>query len=120
MPGVDIKAEWSCLLRQERRFGSKSAPITCIARYLNLQFAHSQVKFLRESAGSNLNIFAPINDLSSLSKSSSEDRALVPGKKNNVAITGGQIFGDEYSDYVLKVNMVISCCFWKVFMTFSA
>ncbi|KAL1753037.1 inositol hexakisphosphate-domain-containing protein [Schizophyllum commune] len=62
----------------------------------------NQVKFLRKSSGSRLNIFAPISDLSSLSKTHSENRALVPGRKNDVAITGGQILGDEYSNHVVK------------------
>ena len=44
-----------------------------------------------------------MNDLSSLSKSGSATRSLLPGKKNDVAISGGQILGDEYSDHVMKV-----------------
>lgn len=62
----------------------------------------NQVTFLRKSSGSRLNIFAPISDLSSLSKSHAENRALVPGRRNDVAITGGQILGDEYSNHVVK------------------
>lgn len=64
----------------------------------------SQIMFLRKTYGSRLNIFSPINDLSDLSKSGSEGRALVAGQKNDVAITGGQILGDEYSDHVVKVR----------------
>ncbi|KAG6900693.1 hypothetical protein C0993_005005 [Termitomyces sp. T159_Od127] len=44
----------------------------------------------------------PVNDLSSLSKSSFEARSLVPGKKNDVAIAGGRVLGDEYSNHVVK------------------
>ncbi|KAJ7193929.1 inositol hexakisphosphate-domain-containing protein [Mycena pura] len=62
----------------------------------------NQIKFLRKSFGSRLNVFAPINDLSILSKTNWQDRTLVPGKKNDVAITGGQILGDEYSTHVVK------------------
>ncbi|KAJ7472784.1 inositol hexakisphosphate-domain-containing protein [Mycena latifolia] len=62
----------------------------------------NQIKFLRKSYGSRLNVFAPINDLSSLSKTNWEDRTPVPGKKNDVAIAGGQILGDEYSTHVVK------------------
>ncbi|KAJ7822077.1 inositol hexakisphosphate-domain-containing protein [Mycena olivaceomarginata] len=62
----------------------------------------NQIKFLRKSYGSRLNVFAPINDLSSLSKTNWEDRAVVPGKKNDMAIAGGQILGDEYSKHVVK------------------
>lgn len=62
----------------------------------------NQVMFLRKSYGSRLNVFAPINDLSNLSKSGSEDQALVPGQRNDVAIAGGQILGDEYSDHVIR------------------
>lgn len=60
--------------------------------------------FLRKSYGSRLNVFAPISDLSALSKTGSEDRALVPGQRNDVAIAGGQILGDEYSDHVVRVR----------------
>ena len=47
-----------------------------------------------------------MNDLSALSKTGSADRAdtLVAGQKNNVAIAGGQILGDEWSDHVVKVG----------------
>ncbi|KAF8199666.1 inositol hexakisphosphate-domain-containing protein [Pholiota molesta] len=62
----------------------------------------TQIKFLRKHYGSRLNVFAPVNDLTSLSKTSFTNRALLPGKKNDVAIAGGQILGDEYSDYVVK------------------
>ncbi|KAI0925517.1 hypothetical protein AcV5_008233 [Taiwanofungus camphoratus] len=62
----------------------------------------TQVMFLRKSYGSRLNVFAPISDLSALSKTGSEDRALVPGQRNDVAIAGGQILGDEYSDHVVR------------------
>ncbi|KAF8623644.1 hypothetical protein AX17_007344 [Amanita inopinata Kibby_2008] len=61
-----------------------------------------QVKFMRKGDGFKLNIFTPVNDLSSLSKSGSEERAVVPGRKNDVAITGGQILGGEYSDHVVR------------------
>ncbi len=66
----------------------------------------SQIMFLRKGYGSRLNTFQPIGDLSLLSKSSSEGRALLPGQKNDVAIAGGQILGDEYSDHVVKVRIV--------------
>ena len=69
----------------------------------NLLLCYSQVSFLRKKYGSRLNVFAPVNDLSSLSKSSSATRSLLPGKKNDIAISGGQILGDEYSDHVVKV-----------------
>ncbi|KAJ3508107.1 hypothetical protein NLJ89_g5936 [Agrocybe chaxingu] len=62
----------------------------------------TQVTFLRKHQGSRLNVFAPVNDLSSLSKSGSGARSLIPGKRNDVAIAGGQILGDEYSDHVVK------------------
>ena len=68
----------------------------------------SQIKFLRKTSGSRLNVFNPVNDLSSLSKSGSEERSLVPGKKNDVAIAGGQILGDEYSDHVVKVLLPLA------------
>jgi hypothetical protein len=64
----------------------------------------NQITFLRKSHGSRLNVFAPVNDLSALSKTGSADRAdtLVAGQKNDVAIAGGQILGDEWSDHVVK------------------
>ncbi|KAI0067260.1 hypothetical protein BV25DRAFT_1819577 [Artomyces pyxidatus] len=63
---------------------------------------YNQVLFLRKSYGSRLNVFSPVNDLSLLSKSGAQERSLVRGQKNDVAISGGRILGDEYSDYVVK------------------
>ncbi|KAF9526356.1 inositol hexakisphosphate-domain-containing protein [Crepidotus variabilis] len=62
----------------------------------------TQITFLRKQQGSRFNVFAPVSDLSSLSKSGSASRSLLPGRKNDVAIAGGQILGDEYSDHVVK------------------
>jgi ribosomal protein L18E len=62
--------------------------------------------FLRKSHRSRLNVFAPISDLSILSKSGLDNRVLVPGKKNDVAIAGGQILGDEYSNHVVRVRLI--------------
>ncbi|KIY62129.1 hypothetical protein CYLTODRAFT_494858 [Cylindrobasidium torrendii FP15055 ss-10] len=62
----------------------------------------NQVTFLRKSYGYRLTLFAPINDLSALSKSGTHTRALVPGTKNDVAISGGEVSGDEYSTHVVK------------------
>ncbi|KAH7884393.1 inositol hexakisphosphate-domain-containing protein [Phlebopus sp. FC_14] len=62
----------------------------------------NQVMFLRKSQGSRLNVFAPVNDLSLLSRSGAEDKSLVAGQKNDVEITGGQLLGDEYTEHVLK------------------
>ena len=62
---------------------------------------HSQITFLRKVHGSRLNVFAPINDLSALSRSGVDRRLLLPGQQNDVAIAGGQILGDEYSDHVI-------------------
>ncbi len=73
--------------------------------------ARSQVMFLRKSIGTRLNVFAPINDLSSLSRSGSAGRALVPGRNNDVAIAGGQILGDEFSTHVIKVALKLHRAF---------
>ncbi|THG97465.1 hypothetical protein EW026_g4541 [Hermanssonia centrifuga] len=62
----------------------------------------NQIMFLRKTYGSRLNVFQPISDLSALSKSGSEGRALIAGQNNDVAISGGQILGDEYSDHVVQ------------------
>lgn len=88
--------------RRGRRSGSKSCFVT--AFWTDYICFRSQVNFLRKSYGSRLNVFAPVNDLSSLSKTGSEGRALVPGKKNDMAIFGGQILGDEYSKHVVLVS----------------
>lgn len=74
----------------------------------NVIIFHSQILFLRKSYGSRLNIFAPVHDLSYLSKTMSEGRSLVPGRKNDAAISGGQILGDEYSDHVVKVGKIVT------------
>ncbi|KIK55186.1 hypothetical protein GYMLUDRAFT_48165 [Collybiopsis luxurians FD-317 M1] len=62
----------------------------------------NQVKFLRKSTGSVLNVFAPVSDLSALSRSGLDGRVVVAGKRNDAAISGGQILGDEYSTHVVK------------------
>lgn len=62
----------------------------------------NQVKFLRKSQGSRLNVFAPIDDLSLLSRSGPADKSLVAGQKNDVEMAGGQLLGDEYTDHVVK------------------
>ncbi len=51
-----------------------------------------------------MNILAPVNDLSAMSKTGSENQSTMPGIENHVAIAGGQILGDEYSDHVVKVT----------------
>ncbi|KAF8734647.1 hypothetical protein AX14_003198 [Amanita brunnescens Koide BX004] len=61
----------------------------------------TQVEFLRKGDGFKLSVFAPVTDLSSLSKSSTE-RVVVPGIKNDLAVRGGQVLGDEYSDHVVR------------------
>jgi hypothetical protein len=60
---------------------------------------------LRKIHGSRLNIFAPANDLSALSKTGSESRSLLSGQDNDVAISGGRILGDEYSEHILRVSL---------------
>ncbi|EIN10058.1 hypothetical protein PUNSTDRAFT_125979 [Punctularia strigosozonata HHB-11173 SS5] len=62
----------------------------------------NQVTFLRKVYGSRLNIFAPVNDLSALSRTGSESRAIAPGQSNDVEISGGRILGDEYSEHILR------------------
>lgn len=60
--------------------------------------------FLRKIHGSRLHVFAPISDLSALSRTGVQDRAIVPGLLNDVEIAGGRILGDEYSDHVVKAS----------------
>ncbi|KAF9524699.1 hypothetical protein CPB83DRAFT_946317 [Crepidotus variabilis] len=61
------------------------------------------ITFLRSKATRlRFNVFAPVSDLSSLSKSGSASRSLLPERKNDVATAGGQILGDKYSDHVVK------------------
>ncbi|KAF8525934.1 inositol hexakisphosphate-domain-containing protein [Hysterangium stoloniferum] len=62
----------------------------------------NQVTFLRKTRGSRLNIFAPVSDLSSLAKSESEGSAFEVGPKNEIAISGGQVLGDEWSTHVIE------------------
>jgi hypothetical protein len=58
-------------------------------------------------------MFAPVNDLSALSKTGSEHLSLIPGKNNEVAIAGGQILGDEYTEHVIKVFLGPSRIIWR-------
>ncbi|KIM67616.1 hypothetical protein SCLCIDRAFT_1210267 [Scleroderma citrinum Foug A] len=62
----------------------------------------NQLKFLRKSQGSRLNVFAPINDLFLSSRSGTADKSLIVGQKKDVEVPGGQLVGDEYSDHVVK------------------
>lgn len=61
----------------------------------------NQILFLRKSSR-RLNVFAPVEDLSVLSRSGLDARSLVPGRRNDMAISGGEILGDEYSDHLVK------------------
>ena len=90
------------MIRPEQKFGSKSYSSPRPAQTTADIFVFSQITFLRKVYGSRLNVFAPVNDLSTLS---GETRALTAGQSNDVAIAGGQILGDEYSDHVIKVGM---------------
>ena len=74
--------------------------VSTLSRYQ--LFSASQIKFLRTTYGSRLNVFAPINDLSSLSKGGIESRG-ISSVKDDVTLAGGQILGDEYSDHVVRV-----------------
>jgi hypothetical protein len=74
-----------------------------------IRVPYSQITFLRKSYGSRLNIFAPVDDLSALSQS--QTRAILPGQTNDVAIFGGQVYGDEYADHVIKVSLFNSTLF---------
>jgi hypothetical protein len=67
----------------------------------------SQIKFMRKSYGPRLNVFTPIHALSSLSKTNWEDRAVIPGKKDDMAIAGGQILGDEHSKHVFFATILL-------------
>lgn len=90
--------------RRERKSGRESRALTSTFMS-SRRIQYSQIMFLRKSHGSRLNVFTPINDLSALSKSGADHRALLPGQQNDVAIAGGKILGDEYSDHVVKVSI---------------
>ena len=60
--------------------------------------------YLRKIYGSRLNVFAPVHDLSAMSRTGSEGIPAAAGLRNDVTIAGGQILGDEYTDHVVKVR----------------
>lgn len=93
-----------CCFRRALKSGSESPAFKLPLRIQTI--IYSQIIFLRKLHGSRLNVFAPVNDLSTLSKTGGSNRAggLVAGPRNNVAIAGGQILGDEWSDHVVKVH----------------
>jgi hypothetical protein len=66
----------------------------------------SQVTFLRKTRGSRLNIFAPLSDLSSLAKTGSEGSPLEAGPRNDIAVSGGQVLGDEWTTHVVEVFLL--------------
>ncbi|KIJ51469.1 hypothetical protein M422DRAFT_157971 [Sphaerobolus stellatus SS14] len=61
-----------------------------------------QITFLRKTRGSRLNIFAPVSDLSSLAKSELESSELEAGPRNDIAVSGGQVLGDEWTTHVVE------------------
>jgi hypothetical protein len=94
-------------IRRGQRFTSK--PQTAHSCVTHLHEKISQVLFLRRSYGARLSIFSPVNDLSSLSKSGPR-WSLMRSQTNDIAISGGQVLGDEYSDHVLKVRDFTDKC----------
>ncbi|KAF8577784.1 hypothetical protein K439DRAFT_1417887 [Ramaria rubella] len=62
----------------------------------------NQVTFLRKTRGSRLNIFAPVSDLSSLAKTRLEESQLKAGPHNDIAVSGGQVLGDEWTTHVVE------------------
>jgi hypothetical protein len=56
--------------------------------------AHSQVRYLRKPQ--NLKIFAPVADLSAISK-------VEAGRNNEISVAGGRVLGDEWTEHVVKV-----------------
>jgi hypothetical protein len=102
---VLLVAHCRCVVcRQGRRFTSQPPTVYSHTPLIPMKF--SQVLFLRRSYGTRLSIFSPVHDLSSLSKSGPR-LSLVRGQPNDVAIFGGQVLGDEYSDHVVKVSHFI-------------
>lgn len=76
----------------------------------------SQVTYLRKIYGSRLNVFAPVHDLSAISKLGSEGLPATAGLRNDMTIAGGQILGDEYTDHVVKVsNYMIHLLIEKIY-----
>ncbi|KAH7106320.1 inositol hexakisphosphate-domain-containing protein [Auriculariales sp. MPI-PUGE-AT-0066] len=59
----------------------------------------NQVMFLRKSSGSRLNVFAPVNDLSSVSATGAEFQIWGP---RSVNLSGGATMGDEWTAHVLN------------------
>ncbi|KAG8953141.1 hypothetical protein FRC04_003089 [Tulasnella sp. 424] len=53
----------------------------------------NQVKYLRQSSG--LKVFAPVSDLSAISK-------VEAAKKHEMAVGGAQVLGDEWTEHVVK------------------
>ncbi|KZW02890.1 hypothetical protein EXIGLDRAFT_730985, partial [Exidia glandulosa HHB12029] len=58
----------------------------------------NQVSFLRKSSGSRLNVFAPVNDLSTISKTGAESQLWGPQNAN----LSGLSVGDEWTQHVLN------------------
>lgn len=73
--------------------------------------------FLRKTRGSRLNIFAPISDLSSLAKTGSEGNLLEAGPRNDIAVSGGQVLGDEWTTHVIEVYLSLEIEIVNAFLT---
>lgn len=68
----------------------------------------NQIKIMRRQGGDRLFAFAPVNDLSIISRSSDfgDDAAnrshTVDGRIRDVDLQGGKVVGDEWADHVVK------------------
>ncbi|RXK36343.1 hypothetical protein M231_06380 [Tremella mesenterica] len=66
----------------------------------------NQIKTMRRQGGNRLFAFAPINDLSLISRSTDfegQSRSRMSGSRiGDVNLQGGKILGDEWADYVVK------------------
>lgn len=73
----------------------------------DIYIRYSQVVFLRKAS---LSVFAPVADLSAISRSGVEARNSVERKKEVARMGGGggvTVLGDEWADHVVKVRKLL-------------
>lgn len=91
-----------CVHRREWRYGSK-CPISWGAHNAYLFLSLSQVRYMRRSQ--NLKVFAPVADLSAISK-------VEAARNHEVSVAGGQVLGDEWTEHVVKVSIYLVLGLW--------
>lgn len=87
---------WLTHTRTVQKYGSKLSPV--------YKADVSQIKTMRRQTGNRLSAFAPVNDLSQISRTSEhgESHGDRPhGRPRDMELQGGKVLGDEWAEHVV-------------------